>query len=96
MNNTSYYRIEHYDGRQGTYDTMEQAIDALLERYPHAQWGHDGDLFDGGDRTLVWANGKAASGGASQAVAAIVRVGDYDGGPACDGDGTTCRESDWF
>jgi hypothetical protein len=53
------YRIDWTDGRtetHETYETYEAATDAVLaELGADAEIGHDGDLPDGGDRTLCWA-----------------------------------------
>lgn len=38
------------------YDTYTAAVAALRDRYDDAEIGHDGDLLEGGDRTLVWAS----------------------------------------
>lgn len=48
------HRIDWSDGRSTTHDSYEAAIDAVVEAYPDASYGHAGDLAEGGDRTLVW------------------------------------------
>jgi hypothetical protein len=40
--------------RLGPYDSHDEAVDAALAEWPDAEIGHDGDLTDGGDRTLIW------------------------------------------
>lgn len=48
------YEIHHSDGREAeTHDTYDEACDALRAQYPDAEIGHDGDLSEGGDQTLV-------------------------------------------
>lgn len=37
------------------YETTGEALAAIEASYPDYWAGHDGDLADGGDRTLVWA-----------------------------------------
>lgn len=50
------YAIHYSNGRvDGGYETLEDAADILRQEYPDAEMGHDGDLGEGGDRTLVWA-----------------------------------------
>lgn len=58
-----------------TYATYYDALEACINRWPNAVSGHDGDLSEGGDRTLVWENevyAKNDDGG--KAVASIVRI----------------------
>lgn len=35
-------------------DTLADAEAYILRRWPDAEIGHDGDLSEGGDRTLFW------------------------------------------
>jgi len=50
------YTISYSDGRTDHgYESEEVAREAVRTRYPEAEIGHDGDLADGGDRTLCWA-----------------------------------------
>lgn len=50
------YSIHYADGRiERGYDTTQDCLDAIEESYPDYYAGHDGDLSEGGDRTLVWA-----------------------------------------
>ena len=49
-------QISYTDGTiDGGYETTEAALAAIEANYPDYWAGHDGDLADGGDRTLVWA-----------------------------------------
>ena len=51
------YVVCYTDGRPDEeYDSLEDACGAVGEEWEDAEIGHDGDLDDGGDRTLVWAN----------------------------------------
>lgn len=51
------YRIDYADGRLASSDvaTYDDAIALCADRWPEMAYGHDGDLTEGGDRTLVWA-----------------------------------------
>lgn len=54
---TMRYEIVWRDGSAPTYhDTYGAACDAVLARFPDAVVGHDGDLSEGGDRTLCWSD----------------------------------------
>ena len=48
------YSIDWADGSTEEHDDYAAAVDAVLARYPEAEIGHDGDIPDGGDRTLCW------------------------------------------
>lgn len=50
------YEIRYSDGRRTEHDTYESAKDEILARWPDAEIGHDGDLSDGGKRTLCWSS----------------------------------------
>ena len=51
------YRLHYTDGSLGdVHETTQECLDECEARYPDYYAGHDGDLEDGGDRTLVWAN----------------------------------------
>lgn len=55
------YRIDWADGAQsGILETYEQACAAVLASYPEAEIGHDGDLAEGGDRTLCWSDAESS------------------------------------
>ena len=54
--NKNMIQISYTDGTiDGGYETTEAALAAIEAAYPDYWAGHDGDLADGGDRTLVWA-----------------------------------------
>jgi len=54
--NTRPVTVDYADGSaQSTYAHYQDAVDALTREYPDCAIGHDGDLIDDGDRTLVWA-----------------------------------------
>ena len=50
------YETHYADGRIVSHDSYEGAVAALEAEYEDATIGHDGDLDDGGDRTLVWSS----------------------------------------
>ena len=50
------YEISYTDGRTVETDSYEAAVATIEAEYPDAAIGHDGDLSDGGDRTLCWAD----------------------------------------
>jgi hypothetical protein len=52
MNN---YTVKWSNGTEHRYETCEAAEDAVRESYPDSEIGHDGDISEGGDRTLCWA-----------------------------------------
>lgn len=69
------YAIEWSDGSRDEYDTYDQATTAVTARYPDAEIGHDGDLSEGGDRTLCWASeAESMNDDGQNAVAEIVPV----------------------
>ncbi len=51
MNN---YTVKWSNGAERRYETYEQAQAAVIDSYPEAEIGHDGDIADGGYRTLCW------------------------------------------
>jgi hypothetical protein len=54
-NMTATYIVKYTDGSPHTeHDTYEEAVLAVEAEYPDAEIGHDGDLSEGGDRTLCW------------------------------------------
>lgn len=66
------YTISWNGGRKTTHETYEAAQDAILDAYPEAEIGHDGDLLGGGDRTLAWRNEEESTDDAgARAIAAI-------------------------
>jgi hypothetical protein len=52
------YKINFSNGDSSAfYADYDTAIEAILEIYGNdVEIGHDGDLSDGGDRTLIWDN----------------------------------------
>lgn len=51
------YRITYANGSLAASEvaTYDDAIILCASRWPELEYGHSGDLTDGGDRTLVWA-----------------------------------------
>ena len=55
------YTIKHSHGQtESGYATYEEAIAAVESVYSQAEIGHDGDISEGGERTLVWASAEDA------------------------------------
>lgn len=50
--------MRHRDGKTEGFSSLRVATDALVKR--GFLVGHDGDLTDGGDRTLFWASSSDA------------------------------------
>ena len=48
------YSIKFSHGTTERAETYEEALDIVQQVFPDAYIGHDGDLSDGGDRTLCW------------------------------------------
>lgn len=68
------YRIDYTDGRTADADTYDEAIEILEAEYPDLEYGHDGDLTEGGTRTLCWAcEDDAQNDDGARAVASIVQ-----------------------
>jgi hypothetical protein len=69
---SSYY-INYTDGRADVdCASVSEAEAILIQQYPEMAMGHDGDLSDGGDRTLVWADdASSANDDGANAVASI-------------------------
>jgi len=70
------YKIAHSHGQTETgIDTYEEALERVRAVYgADCEIGHDGDLTDGGDRTLVWSDEDTArNDDGSRAVAKITR-----------------------
>lgn len=70
------YEINFTDGRTVLgCRTHAEAVAAILAEWPDGAIGHDGDLTEGGDRTLAWASEEDSVNDAGQnAVASIRRV----------------------
>jgi len=76
------YSIHFADGRTETgIDTYENAVASLLDRYPGAEIGHDGDLSDDGDRTLCWADEESARNDDGAKAFASIRAEREEEGP---------------
>lgn len=69
------FAIHYSNGRiDGGYETTQDCLDAIERLYPDYYAGHDGDLAEGGDRTLVWANeDESFDDDGMRAIASIVR-----------------------
>ncbi|GEM_PF-3557585 len=53
---TDNYVVDCANGTKlGSFGSYDAAVAACQARWPAAVIGHDGDLTDNGDRTLVWA-----------------------------------------
>jgi hypothetical protein len=62
-----------------TASTWEGVVRWIRQRYPNAEIGHDGDMEEGGTRTLCWADADdAANYVVAKAIASITRVHDAD------------------
>ena len=71
------YEINYSNGTSTLANTYKTAIAAIRADYPSAVIGHDGDLSDGGDRTLCWADADDADNDdGANAVATILRSDD--------------------
>lgn len=68
------FELHWSNGRVDTFDTLDEAEAAVLARHPDADMEHDGDLRDGGDRTLCWrCEDEAVDDDGARAVASIWR-----------------------
>jgi hypothetical protein len=69
------YIIRYANGDiDGGYDSTQDCLDRIELRYRNYYAGHDGDLSEGGDRTLVWANEPdSENDDGYRAIASIVR-----------------------
>lgn len=69
------YRISYADGRTPVtgITTHDNAIATIRAEYPDAVCDHDGDLTDGGDRTLCWADEPPVNDDGRHAIASIYR-----------------------
>lgn len=72
----SAYQICWATGQKYTVDTYEEACEAVRSGYEDPVIGHDGDLTEGGDRTLCWASWEdAEDDDGARAVCSIYRIG---------------------
>jgi hypothetical protein len=70
------YAVKHSNGRKteffGTYEEAEAAVRRV---YTDPAIGHSGDIADGGERTLVWADeASSVNDAGARAVASIERL----------------------
>lgn len=69
------YQVQWQDGRSDDFEIYEDAVEAVEAAYPDGVVGHDGDLSEGGDVTLCWADDETATNDAgNNSIAAIYRV----------------------
>lgn len=71
------FKVHFADGSVSkAYETTQECLDLEIEeRWPNYFSGHDGDIEDGGDRTLVWRNEADSEGDdGTNAVASIRRA----------------------
>lgn len=99
----SIYSIARSNGSTTTHLTYAEAVLAARSEWSTAQIGHDGDLANGGERTLVWASeADSIDDDGARAVASIVaslaagdRIESVEGTPAADHDrGRVVRHGD--
>ena len=51
------YAIKHSHGQTETgIETYEEAVERVRAVYKSAEIGHDGDISEGGERTLCWSS----------------------------------------
>jgi hypothetical protein len=51
------YTLTFSDGQTPISSTSKTALEKILSAmFPHGCWGHEGDLDDGGECTMCWAN----------------------------------------
>jgi hypothetical protein len=70
------FSIKHSHGQTDSgFETYESALDAVRSVYGQdCEIGHDGDISEGGERTLVWSDAEsAANDDGARAVCSIVR-----------------------
>ena len=69
--------VDYADGSSDDhYDSYDAAIAAIEARYPDAVTSHDGDLSEGGDRTLVWSDEESSIDDDGQCAIASIRWAD--------------------
>lgn len=68
------FRVEHASGGEETGLTYADAVWHVTLHYPGCYMEHDGDISEGGDRTLVWrTEGDSTNDDGRRAVASIHR-----------------------
>ncbi len=72
------FQVHYADGSKGdVYETTQECLNECETRWPNYFAGHDGDLEEGGDRTLVWADeASSEDDDGANAVASIRRADD--------------------
>ena len=68
------FTVKFTNGAIETFETLEAAKARIYHLYPEAEIGHDGDLEDGGDRTLCWSNEQDSVNDAGQKAVADITV----------------------
>ena len=69
------YRINYSNGqRAADCETYDEAVSRIVAEYPDAEIGHDGDLSDGGDQTLCWADEASSEGDDGANAVASIRI----------------------
>lgn len=69
------YTITYTDGRHDVEcETYEMAVAAIESEWQGAEIGHDGDLSDGGERTLCWADEESSINDAGARAVASIRA----------------------
>ena len=70
---TDTYKIAWSHGITERHDTYEETIAAVETVLSDPVIGHDGDISDGGDQTLVWASEELAQNDDGSRAAASIR-----------------------
>jgi hypothetical protein len=70
------YCVTYPNGDAPDYcDTYDEAVTIVEAQWEDAEIGHDGDLNDGGDRTLCWADEESSvNDSGAKSVACIRRM----------------------
>jgi hypothetical protein len=69
------YSVKHSHGLTETFETYEAAVESLESIYgDDVAIGHDGDISDGGETTLVWRTEEDARNDDGVRVVAKIRV----------------------
>jgi len=48
------FKVRWSHGTESTYDSYDEAKEAVYAVHPDAEIGHDGDISEGGRSTLCW------------------------------------------
>lgn len=84
MSDTDTYSIHWAHGQtQRGLPTYDAACDAVREVYSEAAIGHDGDISEGGESTLCWADEESSHD--DDGVRAVARIRVSHGAEACVG-----------